>query len=108
MIFYIYIYYFLYDIWYIINQIIVLDRPVTYRYNTLHYYERVLWDRPQLKRKLVSAVLGTAEGSKGWPLSEPYLSYMQQQLDKWTPELDYYVKLIRRIVESILLNPRLI
>lgn len=74
-------------------------------YNTLHYYERVLRDRPTLKRKLVSAVLGnTTEGSKGWSLSEPYLAYMQQQLESWTPELDYYVKLIKRIVESILIK----
>lgn len=78
------------------------DRPVTYLYNTLHYYERVLRDRPHLKRRLVSAVLGsTAEGSKGWSLSEPYLVYMQQQPEKWVPELDYYVKLIKRIVETM-------
>lgn len=27
------------------------DRPVTYLYNTLHYYESKLRDRPPLKRK---------------------------------------------------------
>ena len=34
------------------------DRPVTYLYNTLHYYEKKLRDRPTLKRKLVQAIIG--------------------------------------------------
>uniref|UniRef100_T1HR14 Mediator of RNA polymerase II transcription subunit 23 n=1 Tax=Rhodnius prolixus TaxID=13249 RepID=T1HR14_RHOPR len=81
------------------------DRPVTYLYNTLHYYEKKLRDRPLLKRKLVSAVLGTMlDKTRGWNLSDAYISYMQQQPEGgllWTPELDYYVKLIRRIVETM-------
>lgn len=79
------------------------DRPVTYLYNTLHYYEKKLRTLPLLKRKLVSSVLGNiADSSRGWDLSEPYIQYMQTQPDKWAPELDYYVKLVKRIVESIL------
>lgn len=34
--------------------LIHLDRPVTYLYNTLHFYERKLRDRPPLKKLLVS------------------------------------------------------
>ncbi len=34
------------------------DRPVSYLYNTLFYYERRLQDRPVLKKKLVSAIIG--------------------------------------------------
>lgn len=30
-----------------------VDRPVTYLYNTLHFYERKLRDRPALKKYLV-------------------------------------------------------
>lgn len=37
--------------------LIILDRPITYLYNTLHFYERILRDRPSLKRKLVSKQL---------------------------------------------------
>ena len=37
----------------------VTDRPMTYLYNTLHYYEKRLKDRPPLKKKLVSAIIGT-------------------------------------------------
>lgn len=84
----------------------IADRPVTYLYNTLHYYERKLRDRPPLKRRLVAAVLGSLRDIRapGWSLSEPYQTYMQRQTDEtnWIPELDYYVRLVRRIVESIL------
>ena len=31
---------------------------MTYLYNTLHYYERKLKDRPALKKKLVQAIIG--------------------------------------------------
>ncbi|XP_071446035.1 mediator of RNA polymerase II transcription subunit 23 isoform X2 [Hetaerina americana] len=81
------------------------DRPVTYLYNTLHYYERKLRDRPALKRRLVSAVLGSLREIRphGWSLSEAYQGYMQRQPDdiSWLPDLDYYVRLVRRIVETM-------
>ena len=32
------------------------DRPVTYLYNTLHYYEHCLRDKASLKKKLVGAI----------------------------------------------------
>ena len=34
------------------------DRPITYLYNTLHYYEHCLRDKPALKKKLVGAIIG--------------------------------------------------
>ncbi len=40
------------------NSTCLTDRPVTYLYNTLHYYERKLRDKPALKRKLVQAIIG--------------------------------------------------
>lgn len=83
------------------NFIVIFpDRPVTYLYNTLHYYEQKLRDRPLLKRKLVSAVLGFLYVSRapGWGLSKAYLAYMQSDRTSWIPDLDYYVQLIRRSV----------
>lgn len=84
------------------------DRPVTYLYNTLHYYERKLRDQPLLKRRLVAAVLGSLRDIRapGWSLSEPYQTYMQRQTDEtnwipWIPELDYYVRLVHRLVETM-------
>lgn len=37
--------------------LLLVDRPITYLYNTLHYYERILRDRLPLKKKLVSRLL---------------------------------------------------
>nr|CAD7567473.1 unnamed protein product [Timema californicum] len=86
------------------------DRPVTYLYNTLHYYERKLRDRPPLKRRLVAAVLGSLRDIRapGWSLSEPYQNYMQRQTDEttWVPELDYYIKLVKRIVDTMAGKPQ--
>ncbi|CAG9857627.1 unnamed protein product [Phyllotreta striolata] len=74
------------------------DRPVTYLYNTLHYYESKLRDRPPLKRKLVAAVLGSLKET----LSEPYQAFLKMNAEEiWVPELDYYIQVIRRIVEVI-------
>lgn len=86
------------------------DRPVTYLYNTLHYYERKLRDRPQLKRRLVAAVLGSLREIRAsdWALSEPFLHYMARSPDEavsWQPELDYYIRLVRRIVETMTGTP---
>lgn len=41
-----------------------VDRPVTYLYNTLHYYERHLRDRTNLKRKLVHAIMSSLKVGK--------------------------------------------
>lgn len=40
----------------------------------------------------------------GWALSESYLNYMNNNSDElnWIPDHDYYVKLIGRLVDSIL------
>lgn len=81
-----------------------IDRPVTYLYNTLHYYERKLRDQHFLKRRLVTAILGSLKEIRapGWALSEAYQRYTARPTDdvKWQPELDYYVRLVQRLVES--------
>lgn len=103
---------------------ISVDRPVTYLYNTLHYYESKLRDRPSLKHKLVYAVLGSLCETRGcWTLSESYQRYNIQTPSStntnsmgtntdvlvtpaapiWVPDLEYYVMLVKRITDSILL-----
>lgn len=81
------------------------DRPVTYLYNTLHYYESKLRDRPPLKRRLVSAVLGSLKEIRApnWALSEAYQLYMSRQNDDnfWMPDMDYYLRLVKRVVETM-------
>lgn len=105
------------------SLIISEDRPVTYLYNTLHYYESKLRDRPSLKRKLVFAVLGSLCETRGcWTLSDSYQRYNIQTPSStnnnsmgtstdvsvtpsapiWVPDLEYYVMLVKRITDSIL------
>ncbi|KAA0709014.1 Mediator of RNA polymerase II transcription subunit 23 [Triplophysa tibetana] len=77
------------------------DRPVTYLYNTLHYYERHLRDRSNLKRKLVHAIMSSLKDNRtpGWCLSETYLKCgMNPREDSvWIPDDTYYCKLIGRL-----------
>ncbi|KAG8011212.1 Mediator of RNA polymerase II transcription subunit 23 [Nibea albiflora] len=77
------------------------DRPVTYLYNTLHYYERHLRDRTNLKRKLVHAIMSSLKDNRtpGWCLSETYLKCgMNPREDNvWIPDDTYYCKLIGRL-----------
>lgn len=72
------------------------DRPVTYLYNTLHYYEAKLHDRPPLKRRLVGAILGTLKET----LTQPYQLYLSRD-DVWVPDLEYYIRLVKRMVETV-------
>ncbi|XP_013404828.1 mediator of RNA polymerase II transcription subunit 23 [Lingula anatina] len=81
------------------------DRPVTYLYNTLHYYEKRLRDRPALKRRLVQSIIGAFKDiyPATWCVSEDYVSYMQRPADDidWVPSEEYYIKLLARIVDTI-------
>lgn len=79
---------------------------MTYLYNTLHYYERHLRDRTNLKRKLVHAIMSSLKDNRtpGWCLSETYLKFgMTPREDNiWVPDDTYYCKLIGRLVDNIL------
>ncbi|XP_059485779.1 mediator of RNA polymerase II transcription subunit 23 isoform X2 [Neocloeon triangulifer] len=80
------------------------DRPISYLYNTLHYFEHKLRDKASLRRRLVSAVIGSLRDIRpsGWSLSEPYQNYLRQTDDKpWNPELDYYIHLVERVVDTL-------
>uniref|UniRef100_A0A4W4GP85 Mediator of RNA polymerase II transcription subunit 23 n=1 Tax=Electrophorus electricus TaxID=8005 RepID=A0A4W4GP85_ELEEL len=74
------------------------DRPVTYLYNTLHYYERHLRERTGLKRKLVHAIMSSLKDNRtpGWCLSDTYLKFGMNPRDDnvWVPDDTYYCKLI--------------
>ena len=70
------------------------DKPITYLYNTLHYYETKLKEKPQLKRKLVSAVINSFKDirPRNWALSEAYLTYMLKGNDDidWIPGIHLF------------------
>ncbi|XP_061399738.1 mediator of RNA polymerase II transcription subunit 23 [Musca vetustissima] len=79
------------------------DRPITYLYNTLHFFERILRERPSLKKKLVSSLTGAFADIRpaNWCVSEPYKLYLQSPDFLWNPELSYYIKLIQRLTDTI-------
>ncbi|XP_072689989.1 mediator of RNA polymerase II transcription subunit 23 isoform X7 [Canis lupus baileyi] len=81
------------------------DRPVTYLYNTLHYYEMHLRDRPHLKRKLVHAIIGSLKDNRpqGWCLSDTYLKcgMNAREENPWVPDDSYYCRLIGRLVDTM-------
>ncbi|XP_040568431.2 LOW QUALITY PROTEIN: mediator of RNA polymerase II transcription subunit 23 [Lepeophtheirus salmonis] len=79
-------------------------RPITYLYNTLHYYEKRVRDKPSLKKKLVRSITGALKDIRpnGWCLTEEYLNYLAvgEQVT-WTHNIEYYVSLIGRLAKSI-------
>ncbi|XP_069344951.1 mediator of RNA polymerase II transcription subunit 23 isoform X8 [Eulemur rufifrons] len=81
------------------------DRPVTYLYNTLHYYEMHLRERKFLKRKLVHAIIGSLKDNRpqGWCLSDTYLKNAMNAREEnpWVPDDTYYCRLIGRLVDTM-------
>lgn len=80
---------------------------MTFLYNTLHYYDTKLRDRPLLKRKLVNAVLGSLKDVRpaGWATTDTFQTYLTKpdvEATSWAPELNYYLTLVKRMVDSIL------
>ncbi|XP_049544481.1 mediator of RNA polymerase II transcription subunit 23 [Anopheles darlingi] len=82
------------------------DRPITYLYNTLHYYEVKLRDRPLLKKRLVGTVVGSLKDVRpeNWALTEQYQAYMVKKENdnaNWVPELSYYIHLVGRMQDTM-------
>lgn len=85
------------------------DRPITYLYNTFHYYENKLRERPNLKRRLVAAVIMSQQEIRppGWALTEAYRQYLSRPAEDigWNPGLSYYTALVRRLVNTMQSKP---
>lgn len=80
---------------------------MTFLYNTLHYYEVKLRNNALLKRKLVNAVLGSLKEVRpaGWATTEAFQTYLSKpdvEATTWAPDLNYYLSLVNRMVDSIL------
>ena len=84
-------------------------RPMTYLYNTLHYYEVKLRDRAQLRRKLVASITDSLKVVRpaGWALTaditEKYLSCAAADTEQlgWKPGIEYYHRLVCRLVAAL-------
>ncbi|ESO86009.1 hypothetical protein LOTGIDRAFT_167513 [Lottia gigantea] len=81
------------------------DRPITYLYNTYYYYEKLLADRPALKRKLLQTVIGAFSEirPKNWCISESYLTYLGGGMDdmEWKPDAEYYLQIAKRLSDTL-------
>merc|ERR1719443_879264 len=79
------------------------DRPMTYLYNTLHYYETKLRDRVTLRKKLVGSITDSLKIVRppGWGLTQEvtdkYLNCPTVEETPWKPGVDYYYKLVSRL-----------
>ncbi|XP_076066358.1 mediator complex subunit 23 [Oratosquilla oratoria] len=79
------------------------DRPITFLYNTLHYYEAKVRERPNLKKRLVTAIIKSQMPFRphGWALTEAYQNYLVKEDVAWNPSLSYYTLLVRRLVQTL-------
>ena len=76
--------------------------PINFLYNTLHYYEPKLKNK-HVKKKLVACVFNAFKETRprNWAFSEPFIAYLTLTLDDWKPDLDYYICLIGRFVDTL-------
>ncbi|KAK2720548.1 hypothetical protein QYM36_004432, partial [Artemia franciscana] len=88
------------------------DRPISYLYQSLHYYDKKLSDRLPLKRRIASFIFQALKDvrPKNWCFTEAFQQYlnstprsMQQQEEgqTWQPDLEHFVRLVGRLVETI-------
>lgn len=85
------------------------EKPITYLYNTLHFYEQNLKDRSSVKKRLVASIISAFKDVKppNWALTEQFTTYMNRPYrqeggdDEWTPTLEYYIQLLSRLVDTL-------
>lgn len=77
------------------------DKPLTYLYNTLYYYDSSKLP-PCVKKKLTSSIVGAFNEirSQYWCLSEAMTHYLQSD-EKWQPNYEYYRRIIGRLVDTL-------
>ncbi len=78
------------------------QKPVTYLYNTLHYYESRTRDKASLKKKLICSVVGALKDVRPpeWCLTAPFLDYLASK-EEWTPGAQYYIRLVSRLTHAL-------
>lgn len=82
------------------------DKPLTYLYNTLHYYDPKL---PVSVRRLLSTTIINAFQDlrpQNWCFSPMFSQYLQESpkngtLDNWVPNQEYYRNVMGRLVETL-------
>jgi len=103
------------------------DKPMCYLYNTFHYYEALMRDRPKLKKTIVANIYGDknyflqclkksfhTEALKevrpeNWCFSSDFASFLESKdvEEEWQPKGDYYAKLVARMAGSLMGNKKI-
>lgn len=82
------------------------DKPITYLYNTLHYYENILRTRSSLRRLIVSLIDQALKEVRpaNWAFTQEicgkYITTESVDED-WTPGNDYYYNIVGRMVTAL-------
>lgn len=60
------------------------SQPITFLYNTLHYYEANLRKKTNVKRKLVYGIINAFKDirPRNWAVTETFLNYCQKNNDE--------------------------
>merc|ERR1719334_169697 len=79
------------------------DKPITYLYNTLHYYENILRNRPSLRRLIVSLVDQALKDVRppNWAFTQEICSKhitTEEPDESWRPGPDYFFNIVGRMV----------
>jgi len=79
------------------------DRPITYLYNTLYFYEKQLRDQNHIKKLLASVIINAQSENqpKDWA-SREFQEYVKDTNSIWSPNTQYLSNLIERFVNTIL------
>uniref|UniRef100_A0A336LHK9 Mediator of RNA polymerase II transcription subunit 23 n=1 Tax=Culicoides sonorensis TaxID=179676 RepID=A0A336LHK9_CULSO len=79
------------------------ERPITYLYNTLYYYEQKLRDFPGLKRKLISCIALEICTNK-FAISDMYRKYLQFSEindNMFSKDTSYYSEIVKKVLDAI-------
>lgn len=83
------------------------DHPITFLYNTLYYYERLLRNRPDMKRILVATVNLALRDARpqGWAFTTDFERNVLIASNGWKPNSSYYIALLRRLSDTLESKP---
>jgi len=75
------------------------DRPITYLYNTLHYFQKKLSDDGKMKKKIASVIISSQKDNypDGWACSPEFMDYLNGPSETWSMSYQYLDSLITRL-----------
>ncbi|XP_047129297.1 mediator of RNA polymerase II transcription subunit 23 isoform X1 [Hydra vulgaris] len=81
-----------------------LEQPITYLYNTLHYYEKKLKENAIIKRKLMLSICTSSGNLLDGIFSTEIIEFINKESDTWVPNIDYFVELFQKFITATFFN----